>query len=284
MTVIEGIGRNGLGFVRIRHETGSSAEVYLNGGHVTSWVADGKERLFIGSAAAFKKGEAIRGGIPVVFPQFAGEGPLPQHGFARKSQWKLAGAKHEGDVTRAMFSLSDDAATRALWPHGFRLLLTVAVGPSSLQVEMAVENTDSAPFDFTAAFHTYLRVADVRHMSLSGLGGSEYVDKTRGNAPMTDAAASLTVTEETDRVYPDVPRTLTLRDDGAHSTLEIVSTGFTDAVIWNPWREKATTFSGMTADDYLRMICVEAAQVGRPVSLAPRAVWTGSQLLRAVKG
>lgn len=36
------------------------------------------------SKAFFKPGKAIRGGVPVVFPQF-GPGALPQHGFARNN-------------------------------------------------------------------------------------------------------------------------------------------------------------------------------------------------------
>jgi D-hexose-6-phosphate mutarotase len=39
------------------------------------------EILFMSSQANYAK---IRGGVPVVFPQF-GPGTLPQHGFARES-------------------------------------------------------------------------------------------------------------------------------------------------------------------------------------------------------
>jgi glucose-6-phosphate 1-epimerase len=40
-----------------------------------------KELIFVSSKTAYVK---IRGGIPVIFPQF-GPGVLPQHGFARES-------------------------------------------------------------------------------------------------------------------------------------------------------------------------------------------------------
>ena len=86
--------------VLLSHPSGSSADVYLNGAHVTSWIpAGGKEVLFMGKTASFAPGDPIRGGIPVVFPQFANTGPLPQHGFARKTEWQLAETADANDPT-----------------------------------------------------------------------------------------------------------------------------------------------------------------------------------------
>jgi glucose-6-phosphate 1-epimerase len=41
---------------------------------------DGKEKLFLSSKAILNGTKAIRGGIPLVFPQF-GPGVLQQHGI-----------------------------------------------------------------------------------------------------------------------------------------------------------------------------------------------------------
>ena len=40
-----------------------------------SW-RDGEERLFVSSASLFEAGAAIRGGIPICFPQFAARGAV----------------------------------------------------------------------------------------------------------------------------------------------------------------------------------------------------------------
>jgi glucose-6-phosphate 1-epimerase len=32
--------------------------------------------------------QAVRGGVSVLFPQFASHGPLPKHGFARNMLWQ----------------------------------------------------------------------------------------------------------------------------------------------------------------------------------------------------
>nr|GMC63366.1 putative glucose-6-phosphate 1-epimerase [Ipomoea batatas] len=45
--------------------------------------------LFVSSKAIFKPPKAIRGGIPICFPQFSNLGPLEQHGFARNRFWTV---------------------------------------------------------------------------------------------------------------------------------------------------------------------------------------------------
>ncbi|XP_034699925.1 putative glucose-6-phosphate 1-epimerase isoform X1 [Vitis riparia] len=83
-------GINGLEKVVLREVRGSSAEVYLYGGQVTSWKNDhGEELLFVSSKAIFKPPKAIRGGIPICFPQFGNHGSLEQHGFARNRVWSI---------------------------------------------------------------------------------------------------------------------------------------------------------------------------------------------------
>ena len=67
-----------------------SVTVHLWGATITSWKVNNKEQLFLSNSAIYDTrkpgGKAIRGGIPIVFPQF-GEGAMLQHGFARVSNW-----------------------------------------------------------------------------------------------------------------------------------------------------------------------------------------------------
>jgi glucose-6-phosphate 1-epimerase len=88
--------------------------------------------LFVSSEAVFDGAKPIRGGIPVVFPQFGTQGPLPQHGFARNSVWTL---DRVGDGVVEL-SLSDSEATRAVWPHAFHLHYRIAFDGEQLTTQL----------------------------------------------------------------------------------------------------------------------------------------------------
>jgi glucose-6-phosphate 1-epimerase len=270
--------------VLLSHPSGSSADLYLNGAHVTSWIpAGGKEVLFMGKTATFAPGDPIRGGIPVVWPQFANLGGLPQHGFARKSEWQLAESDESGDDPSSVkLVLTDDHRTREQWPYHFRTELTVTIDDKSLSVKLEAFNTGDELFSFTAALHTYISVADIRESAIRGFTGKWYLDKTQGGNETKDEAKKLVISDETDRVYLKAPKKIEVEDRGNDRRIEIHAAGFKDAVVWNPWAEKVTGFIGLDTEDYLRMVCVEAAQIGSPVELKPGASWSGSQTLAIV--
>jgi glucose-6-phosphate 1-epimerase len=262
--------------ISLQTADGAVAELYLHGAHLTSWrPAGGEERLFLSGRSAFRAGTAIRGGVPVVFPQFAGEGPLPKHGFARTTNWRLI----ESGAGHAKLALEDSAATRALWPHGFACELDVSLGGARLAVELSVSNRGGEAFEFTAALHTYLRVRDIAAARVIGLQGLRYRDSVRQRSEHREAAAELAIEGEVDRVYFDAPAELVVTE--ADRRLRLIQAGFADTVVWNPGAELGAALADLEAEGYRRMLCVEAAAIGRPIALAPGARWHGSQTLVA---
>ena len=143
---------------------------------------------------------------------------------------------------------------------------------------MAVVNTGDAPFEFTAALHTYLRTADVLKLQLEGLQGVRYEDSLTGEFQQQWGDV-MTIATEVDRIYQDATRTLTLRELGRR--LEIGTSGFPDVVVWNPGAEKSAQLKDMPADDWRKMLCVEAALVFEPALLPPGEEWSGMQTLVA---
>lgn len=256
---------------------GARAIVYSLGAQVGSWLpAGGREQLFTAANAPVAT-HAFKGGVPVCFPQF-GNGPLPPHGFARDQRWKPAGQGIASGNAWAAFELTDAGDVAGRWPHEFVLSLRVRVGGPRLEIVMTVENPGPRAWYFSGALHTYFLVDDVREVTLAGLGGRQYLDKTRANDLTVQAEPLLVVSEETDRVYVDAHGPLRLRR-GDGSGLSIESAGFPDVVVWNPWEGAEQRWPQFGAGDYLRMLCVEAAVVGKPVSLEKGQRWTGSQIL-----
>ena len=82
---------NGLDAVKLTHSSGASALVYVYGAHLASWqTSDGEEQFFVSSTAEYGGGKAIRGGVPICWPQFADRGSGPKHGVCRTSaEWTV---------------------------------------------------------------------------------------------------------------------------------------------------------------------------------------------------
>ena len=266
----------------LRAADGATAEVLEHGAHVTSWrpAPAGDERLFLSSRSEFRDGVAIRGGIPVIFPQFAAEGPLPRHGFARTMRWTLGAVDQSHGRASARLHLAADRATRDIWPAEFAAELHVDVGGDTLAVALQVHNAGREPFHFTAALHTYLRVHDIGEAALHGLAGTRFRESAVPGVFRVDDEPVLRVHGEMDRVYAGATWPLTLRD--GDRALEISATGFPDAVVWNPGATKAAALADMEPGGERRMLCVEPAAVQQPVVLHPGEMWRGDQRLRAL--
>jgi glucose-6-phosphate 1-epimerase len=274
-------GEHGLPMVAIGAADGARFEAYLHGAHVTSWRAAGEddERLFVSGAARFEDGMAIRGGIPVCFPQFADQGPLPMHGLVRTVPWTLVDAGRAQDgAAHARFRI-DEAPALAAWRHPFSCELDVRALANRLTVALTATNTGDATFDFTAALHTYLRMDDVRRAVVRGLSGARYRDKVLRKDDEVEHAEQLAVDRPLDRVYRRVPAILDVID-GSRS-LTVAASGTTDTVVWNPGPQPALP-SDLAAGEWRGFLCVEAAVASAPIPLAPGASWTVSQQLAAV--
>lgn len=281
-SVIPTPGLGGLPRIGLVAADGARAEIYLHGAHVTSWFPAGApdDRLFVSEKAIFTDDAAIRGGVPICFPQFADQGTLPMHGFVRSLPWQLvrAGAGADGSA-QAHLHCADTPATRALWPHAFALDYTVTVGGGTLSLALAVRNTGTAAFSFTAALHTYLRVLDLRATRVRGLAGAHYRDKVLGVADAVETGDELPIDRFLDRVYHAAPADLAMLEPTRQ--LAIRTTGFCDTVVWNPDAPKSATIADMEAGGYLRFLCVEAALAHAPVAVAAGGAWQGSQTLHA---
>jgi len=100
---------------------------------------------------------------------------------------------------------------------------------------------------------------DVGQVSIAGLGGVVYVDKTDDMRRKTLAAGPLRLNGTTDRVFLSTraPCTVTIRFLAGGSSSR--KTGSSTTVVWNPWHEKASTMADLGDEQWRSMLCVEAA-------------------------
>lgn len=279
MTVVTQLEYGQLPAVRISAADGASATVALFGGHLLSWRgADGKERLFMSRQSALDGSKAIRGGVPLIFPQFNERGDGARHGFARTSVWRLAGSgsegqgEDEGKGAWASFSLSQHELAPAVaqaWPHAFTLELRVAVHGNTLELALSVRNDGSDSFPFGLALHSYFAVDQLEQASVAGLQHVHYTDHLQNSAVQHEAL--LRLEHKLDRIYA-APPALTLATGAGSLTLE--QQGYSDWVVWNPGPADAAALSDLADEEYQRFVCIEAARVNQQ-ELEAGARWTG---------
>ncbi|XP_057430429.1 putative glucose-6-phosphate 1-epimerase [Lotus japonicus] len=284
-------GVNGLDKVLLRESRGSSAEVYLYGGQVTSWKNDhGEELLFLSSKAMFKPPKAIRGGIPICFPQFGSLGTLDSHGFARNRFWTIDNDPSPfstNTLNKAFVDLilKPSEEDMKIWPHSFEYRLRVALGPGGdLMLTSRVRNTssDGKPFSFTVAHHTYFSVSDISEVRVEGLETLDYLDFLQNKERFTEQGDALTFESEVDKIYVSTPTKIAIIDHEKKRTFVLLKDGLPDAVVWNPWDKKAKALADFGDDEYKHMLCVEAAAIEKPITLKPGEEWKGRLELSAV--
>jgi len=263
----------------LRSAGGATADICLHGAHVLAWHPLGVtgNQFFLSGTSRYASGAAIRGGIPVVFPQFSGMGALPKHGFARTLAWSAAATS---DDARVSFELLESAATLALWPHRFHARLDVELGDDCLSVSLAVLNTGDSECEFTAALHSYFAVDDIANARVHGLRGRDCLDATRGMRPGREERPAMPIEGEVDLVFHAVDGELALSDGEKRIVIE--RDGFPDVVVWNPGAEKAAALADLEPGSWRRMLCVEPACIERPVRLGSGERWRGVQRLRCL--
>jgi glucose-6-phosphate 1-epimerase len=268
MTVITLVPFGQLPAVRVTADDGAQAIVTLYGAHLVSWKsADGKEHLFCSARSALDGSKAIRGGVPVIFPQFNERGPGMRHGFARVSDWALVDSGSEDGAAFAVFALEphDLTAERArAWPHDFLLQLRVQVGGGKLMMALEVRNRGTEPFSFSTALHTYHLVDRISEVRIDGVKDGQ-----------------LAIGDTFDEIFYGIDGRITLYTGSGAIQLE--QDGFTDAVVWNPGAANAAAMEDLQDDEYQRFVCIEPAVI-EPVMLKGGQQWHGQYRITAPPG
>ncbi|MBX9691605.1 MAG: D-hexose-6-phosphate mutarotase, partial [Cyanobacteria bacterium] len=243
-----------------------SATLYLQGAHLTEWCPSGHEPvLFLSERSMIAPGQAIRGGIPVIFPWFgprrtndySARSDGPSHGFARTCNWQISDAKvKNGTDVKLTLSLDPDDTARSLGCEGFRLTYELVIG-ENLALQLTVENRSKKTISFEEAFHSYFTVGDAQQIHILGLENTDYFDKTDDFKLKHQTEAALTLSGETDRPYIGTETDVKIIDPVLNRQIIVSKGNSRTTVIWNPWAD--SNLADMSTDGWLRMVCVESA-------------------------
>jgi len=285
----EGAGKE-RGVIRLSHSSGGSCEVSRVGAHVLSWCPEaGQEQLFLGSQAVVgQKGVAVRGGVPICWPQFgtftqAAGAPGSKHGFVRTSaSWRVA----EQLADSVSFVFAPDEETRAQWPMSYKFTYTVSLGSGSLRLSLEVENEGEAPLEFTGCLHTYYGCQASDQCAVEGLRGGKFDtgigSAFRAEATEERAAVPFTDEKETQLLYGNASDSIVIKEAG-RKRLRLTKSNMPDWVLWNTGAENGSGIKDLADGEYKKYICVEPGFASSPVRVPPGATWVASHEARVCR-
>jgi len=240
----------------------AQARLCLQGAQLLLWQPRSSARpvIWLSEDARYAAGRNIRGGVPVCWPWFGPAAPgsgLPNHGFARNQHWEvLATALDAAGLVHVRLQLSDNPASRALWPHAFTATLDLQIG-SELRIALTSHNRSDTECLLGEALHTYFAVSDVATARVDGLDGCRYSNTAEGGQAGRQTG-SIGFDGEFDRVYLDAPAHCVLLDPPAGRRIDIRSQGAQSTIVWTPGPARAAQMGDLGPDGWRRMVCVES--------------------------
>ena len=267
----------------------SSLELLRYGAHIISWKTnDSVENIFLSSLSPLDGSAAIRGGIPIVFPQFATPLPpstsgLPMHGFARISMWHIDSySVNSTDIEVVMNMTESDMPGNLVsqWPYSFVLKYTVTLGlKGKLATSVYILNrTPSTTMTFDILLHNYFTVSNISNVYVEGLSGKTFVDKNNAYNVSVDTAKHHTISSPTNLIYltntnessTSSTRLIDNTSNCSSSTLTIDREGLgNNVVVWNPWTAPT---SSLTPTMYKSFLAIESGNIGYILPVAGSGV------------
>lgn len=219
----------------------------------------------------------VRGGVPVLFPQFADRGPLPKHGLVRTAPWTLRHESRTDQANSVVFELALSPCSSNAWLHSAHLVMEAEASWHGLLLRLRVTNTGTDTFAWTGGLHPYFAVEDVLTCSVVGLSRVPVQDRYNQLLDVELADPFTGSDKPLERLYGACPP-LTLFTGSR--TLSITASGFDQWMVWNPGRDDGEVLPDLPAGDWQRFVCIEPVCVSRPVSLLPGQSFTGTLDIR----
>ena len=232
----------------------ASAKIALHGAHLIDYTPhDHQPIIFTSKAAIYKKGKAIRGGIPICWPWFnahPSDQSKPSHGYARTSMWSLDKVTSHKTGTTLDFSLPPAADS------GLSATLQIHIG-KSLSMTLTTSNDGAQPETYSEALHSYFHTEDTESTLVHGLDKASYID-TVGEEKTHIQNGAVSFPGEVDRIYHS-DATVTIDDMKRERIIAISKDGSHTTIVWNPGEEKGAAMADLDNSEVKKFVCAESA-------------------------
>lgn len=250
--------KNGLEYIDIQTSL-CEARIFLQGAQIYFFKPKDQAPLLWGSQKNdYLPGQGIRGGVPICWPWFGQHANpnYPQHGFARTSLWELESYDERDNVTYVSLRLPITKKNKQFWPHNTAVNIQFELS-DTLTIHLINTNLGHEKVRITQALHTYFPIENIHQLEASGFSHANYIEFNEG--PYQQLTDVVKFTKETDRVYTQLSTTQYLKTP--QGIIQVSRENSQSAVLWNPWIEKSKHLSCFDHNDYLSMVCLEAANV-----------------------
>jgi glucose-6-phosphate 1-epimerase len=234
-------------------------------------LESGLELLYLSPLVDVYPDNPIRGGIPLMFPQFGDSGPLRKHGFVRDLQWNLVTETEDADGKNLSYALDIKATDFPEWPFNAALKFNVRLSLQTLSIGLFVQNTGQQAFTFTGGFHPYFAISSRNDILVKGLEGLSFKDSFPG-----DNAYELNADGLVERQYMGNAE---IQFFNGSNWLKITASGFDSWMVWNPGRAGATRISDLPDEDWDKFICIEPIVLSEPKTVLPGDAFKGEMVV-----
>jgi glucose-6-phosphate 1-epimerase len=238
------------------------------GGQVVSVIFNDIELLYLSPLSLEFK--PARGGVPVIFPQFANNGALSKHSFVRNLPWIKSNEEVSSCAHRIQYSLVIKSDFDLNWPHKALLELDLCVSPDGFIQKLTVINVGSTSFDWTGGLHPYFTVSDLCKIVVDGLSDVKYFDCHNRMNTNPQIGNLHFDGQPCEKLFDAAPNLII--QDGSHR-LVISTTGFKQWMIWNPG--KSHDLADLPEDAWKSFLCAEPVIVSNPDRLNPGEFFVG---------
>lgn len=233
------------------------ATISLYGGQILAFKPRHQPPLlWLSPLVEFKRGKAIRGGIPICAPWFGKhhQPNFPNHGFARISDWQLSRCeKLANDHIIIVLSLLPDQQSIGLGYDQFTMSVTFELG-ATLSVKFSMTNHSSTQaIDCGWAFHSYFKVDDITTTQVQGLDGLNYQDALRPGIEFMQSGG-LAFKQEVDRYFINGTKIQTINSD---QLITLDGQNCNTTITWNPGQQLAGNMPDIGSENFQSFVCVE---------------------------